>query len=154
MALIENDEHFRLAAGQWLTDSNITGATVDAAGRKIYDSLNAEITPSQQVLETALDTALTGLENQAALDAAQVIADQAKVYFLSQLDAPGVPNLTAIFNTVQNAITDNPKMQQRMTRTTALIGGAMAWTVPLATSTDRGKQQYLTIAFIMIGMMG
>lgn len=88
------------------------------------------------------------------LAAAQDIANQAKLYFLSQLDLVGAPNLTTIFNAVQTTITSNPVMQQRHTRTLAFIAGARGWSLPLNTGSDQGKQRFLEAAFSLIGMMG
>lgn len=138
---------------QQFTDAGIVNVFPDSEGGLSWNEL---ATPQEIAQAEAIVLAHNPnqLSREQILAAAQVIANQAKLYFLSQLDLVGAPNLTTIFSAVQTTINSNPVMQQRHTRTLAFIAGARGWSLPLNTGNDQGKQRYLEAAFSLIGMMG
>lgn len=137
---------------QQFTDAGIVNVFPDSEGGLSWNEL---ATPQEIAQAEAIVLAHNpnDLSREQILAATQAIANQAKLYFLSQLDLVGAPNLTTIFNNVQTFITSDPKMAQRMTRTIAFSGAARGW-LPLNTANDLGKQRYLDIAFSLFGMMG
>jgi hypothetical protein len=161
MAVITTDEQFRLAAAVWIpaNPASFQGTPfVDAAGRKIYDERPAlvDVTPSNEVLEAALDTANATVADDATVEVSSNIGKIARRYLLDQLRSAS-PDLGTIFTQMKAYIDSNPQlllMHNNNINVMSLAHGWNAANVRNATnaSTNAVKAQYVEAAKSMAGV--
>lgn len=143
MAQIQTDEHFRLAAAQWLDDNSIQGATIDATGRKIFDNFNADITPLEAVLEAALDVALIDASRQQEIEQAYVAIADGNEYLKNQLISATPHNVTQLVSNIKPVVDGNTFLLRMVNNQIDLMSLANTWTAASvknpATNPDRAR---------------
>lgn len=144
MAAIVTDEDFNQAAGQWLADNAIAGATIEKTDRQIFNAQYVEITPSTPILESALDVARLQVTSDTSLQNARDIAlKQARKYILAQLRNPSP--VATIYNTVRPVVDADPELPTMLNSLNLLAtNGIPNWTLDFAgIDTDPERKRYL-----------
>ena len=111
------------------------------------------LTPDTATLEAALDSAnaASAVEQQLQSAAAVAVA-QGKEYLKRQLLNPA-PDVQVIFNTLSEAINNNPYLLQMFTNQRNLTLAANGWAA-LDTGTAQGRVRYILIAEQVIALLG
>lgn len=157
------NELWSMAAGQWLMDNAISGASAVKDERKIYDSLYVDITPSQQVLEAALDVVLAAVALEAEREAATLALANLKTYLSNQLENSN-PDLMVICNYIKAEMNGNSILSTMMTNMGGLDNITLGWNaadintflIPPATGTGQAaitaRRRYLRVVADIIAV--
>lgn len=129
--IITTNEQFRLAASVWIPAH--TGAFqgtpfIDASARKIWDErpIPFDVTPSNAVLEAALDTANANNADENTVSASSELMHTARRYLRDQLRSAN-PNLTTIFNTIKGVVDGNAALLVAMNNNIDVMALAYGW---------------------------
>ncbi len=159
--IITTDEQFRMAAGVWISaNPGVFEGTsfVDAAARKIFDERPApfDVTPSNAILEAALDTANAAAADEGNVSTASELAHTARRYLRDQFRAAS-PSLTTVFNATKNFVDGNPALLTTLNNMIDVMSLAYGWNaanVKAATgaSTNALKAQYVEAAKAVVNL--
>lgn len=162
MAAITSDEDFRMACN-WLIDHDqlpVTGEReVNAAERKVYDQTapgienRVDITPSQAVLEAALDSALAAVASDNELREARAALEQGRIYFRNQLVSSTPHNPQTMVGNIKPVIDGNAKLLNAITNQVNLLVLALGWTSAdvLNPTTNPNRARYLMACQLIFG---
>lgn len=158
-------ELFMLAAGWW-SDHNpgaFQGTPYpDKLARKIYDEtvnpnpppglLYADVTPSQVVLESALDSALAAIAQQQEIDEARAAIIQIRQYRVQQLvkAAPDTPAQQVA--DIKDIANGNIYLTRIMTNKITEKNSALGWTLTLNPTTVQTRNQFLETIDTILGI--
>ena len=153
MAAIVTDEDFRMAASQHLSANSITGATVLATDRQIISAQNVDITPSQPVLEAALDLATANANEEELLRQARAALEQGRVYFRNQLIAVVPHNPQTMVSNIKPIIDGNAKLLNAITNQVNLKVLSTGWIAVdvLTPTTNQNRARYLEACQLIFG---
>lgn len=153
MAAIVTDEDFRKAAGQHISTNAILGATVLATDRKIMSAQNVDITPSQAVLEAALDTALAEATGDSEIEQARRAVVLIRQYLQRQMVkiSPDTPaqQVTAI----KQLANGNTHLANVMNNQIAEMNDAFGWSLTLNPATLQTRRQFVFTVKIIVGIL-
>lgn len=158
MAVIDTDEKFALACN-WLVDNGqlqVTGERqVIPSERKVYDAvpnpnpppgqLLTDITPSQAILEAALDSALAAIADAEELAEAIAHLEEGFVFLRQQLDDDTPASLTTMTNNIKNRVDNNAYLTRWMTRYLNVWSGATTLPVSMNPNTDPLRNRYVLV---------
>lgn len=161
MAVITTDEQFRLAAAIWIeANPGVFQGTafVDASGRKIWDERPnpVDVTPSNAILEAALDTANTNVSDEGVVSAASEIMRTAKRYLRDQLRSNN-PSIGTIFSTIKGVVDGNAALLATLNNTIDGMALAFGWNAAnvrnaTGASTNVIKAQYIEAAKSIVAL--
>lgn len=159
------NELFLQAAGWW-SDHNpgvFQGTPYpDKLERKIYDEttnpnpppglLYADVTPSQAVLEAALDSALAAIAQQQEIDEARAAIIQIRQYRVQQLvkAAPDTPAQQVA--DIKDIANGNIYLTRIMTNKITEKNSALGWTLTLNPTTAQTRNQFLETIDTILGI--
>lgn len=156
MATIDTDEKFRLAASQHLSANSITGATVLATDRKIISAQNVDITPSQVVLEAALDAGLVVATEDSARDSARNAIPAGRLYLQRQLAAVSPDTLATIISVIKPVVDNNTILARMVGNQIDQMSLAFTWTAASVKTptTQADRARYIAAVEMVIALLG
>lgn len=164
----EGHELFLQAAGWW-SDHHpeaFQGTPFpDKLERKIYDEtenpdpppglLREDVTPSQAVLEAALDSALAAIAIEEAREEARLLLVQAKEYIRTQLESTSpstAQQQVAILLPYVSGVNANAFLTSRMTKLIGLANTAYGWSLVINPAASPNYQRWLEVFIQMVSI--
>lgn len=166
MAAIDSDEKFALACN-WLIEQGqlpVTGERqVIPVERKVYDAvpnpnpppgqLLTDVTPSQAVLEAALDSALAAIAQQQEIDQARAALAEIRQYLLRQLVSASPDSPTVQVATMKAIANGNTYLAQIMSNQLTAMNAAFGWSLTNNPTTNQTRLQYIVTIEILTGVL-
>jgi hypothetical protein len=170
MAEIVTDEDFAKACN-WLIDNGqlpVTGErSVIASERKVYDRTapgienRIDITPSQAVLEAALDAALTAAVQQQEIDEANTALIQGREYLKRQFVSATPHTLMQLVNNIKPVVDGNTFLLRAIENKIDVMSVAFGWTAADVKTPDTApndnalnRARYIEAVMQIIALLG
>lgn len=166
MAAIDSDEKFALACN-WLIEQGqlpVTGERqVIPVERKVYDAvpnpnpppgqLLTDVTPSQAVLEAALDSALAAIAQQQEIDEARTGLAKIRQYLLQQLvrAVPDTPLQQVA--AIKGFANGNTYLGNVMTNQINEMNDAFGWSLTINPNNLATRRQFVFTAKVLTGVL-
>jgi hypothetical protein len=165
MAVIDTDTKFQDAASVWIAANPgaFSGTPFpNKTERKIYDEQNnptpppeklfIDVTPSQAVLEAALDSFNTEKAQQAEIDEARVAIGLIRTYLQNNLVKLSPDNATTVVTKIKEFANGNTYLARIMTNQVNVMNSAHGWSLTQTPTTAQTRSQYIKTVEIILGV--